>query len=145
MKRSATMFTVSKRFASLFLLLFFSAIQAQELAPRPVLISSEFVNLVIFIPVAHADKLREALAKMGVGKIGNYDSCSFSVKGVARFRPLEAANPALGTLGGMEATDEERIEFICSRDSLPEVLREVKRIHPYEKIGYHVYNMQELR
>ncbi len=47
----------------------------------------ENVKIVIFVPESHADIVREAMGKAGAGKIGNYSFCSFSSKGVGRFRP----------------------------------------------------------
>ena len=43
------------------------------------------VKLVVTVPSAQADILREAMGKAGAGKVGNYDFCSFSSKGVGRF------------------------------------------------------------
>jgi hypothetical protein len=129
----------------LFFLIGFSTLQAEEMAPRPVLIASEYVNLVIFVPETHADQVREAMGRAGAGKIGNYDYCSFSVKGIARFRPLEKAKPAFAKLYELTTVNEERIEVLCSRDILPKVLDEIKKVHPYEKVSYHVYSLEEVR
>ena len=54
------------------------------------------VKIVVFVPVSAADAVRGAMAAAGAGKIGNYDSCSFSSRGIGRFRPLEGANPHIG-------------------------------------------------
>ncbi len=35
------------------------------------------VKFVVFVPLSHADKVRQALGEAGAGKIGNYDFCSF--------------------------------------------------------------------
>ncbi len=69
-------------------------------------------HLVIYVPLSHADVVRKALAESGAGNIGNYDSCSFSAKGIGRFRPLKGANPHLGSEGRIEEVEEERIEVV---------------------------------
>lgn len=100
----------------------------------------KFIKIVIFVPSAHADKVREALAEAGAGHVGNYDRCSFSVKGVGRFRPLKGSKPFMGEpvpigkqAGKIEEVEEERIETICPCEKLDEVLAAVKAAHPYEK------------
>ena len=35
------------------------------------------VKLVVFVPLSHAEKVRQVLGEAGAGKIGNYDFCSF--------------------------------------------------------------------
>ncbi len=46
---------------------------------------SNNVKLVVFVPISHSDIVRKALGEAGAGKIGNYDFCSFSSRGVVRF------------------------------------------------------------
>ena len=31
------------------------------------------IKIVVFVPLTHTDKVREAIGKAGAGKIGNYD------------------------------------------------------------------------
>lgn len=94
---------------------------------------NEYVKIVVFAPVEAADAVREALAKAGAGKMGEYDYCSFSVKGVGRFRPSAQANPHIGEVGKIEEVEEERIETICEKSILDEVLEAVQKVHPYEE------------
>lgn len=90
------------------------------------------VKIVVFVPVSHADTVRKALAESGAGRVGNYDFCSFSVKGIGRFRPGEGANPYVGKIGEIEKVEEERIETICLGEKLDMVLKAIKKAHPYE-------------
>ena len=69
-------------------------------------------KLVVFVPVADADAVRRALAEAGAGRIGDYDSASFTSPGEGRFRPLEGATPAIGSVGELEMVDEVRIEVV---------------------------------
>lgn len=61
--------------------------------------SSKNVKLVVFVPLSHADIVRQALGEAGAGKIGDYDFCSFSSRGTGRFRGNEKTNPAIAKLG----------------------------------------------
>lgn len=104
------------------------------------------MKIVVFVPVAHADGMRAALAEAGAGHIGNYDFCSFSVKGVGRFRPLDGSKPFIGealadgeSIGKVEEVEEERIETICLAVKLEAVLAAVKKAHPYEEPVVDVY------
>ena len=99
----------------------------------------ELVKIVVFVPVSHADKIRTALGEAGCGHIGNYDFCSFSVKGVGRFRPLKGANPFIGKIGSIEEVEEERIETVCLKSKLKKALAAIKKAHPYEEPAVDVY------
>jgi hypothetical protein len=71
--------------------------------------------------------------------VGNYEYCSFSIKGVGRFRPLPGAKPAIGDVGHLEAVAEEQIQTVCYRRDLDRVLEAVRAVHPYEAIEFNVY------
>lgn len=95
---------------------------------------SEFVKIQVFVPLTHADVVREALAAAGAGKMGNYDSCSASTRVVGRFRALTGAHPAIGEVGKLEEVEEELIETLCHKDLVKEVIVAVKKVHPYEEV-----------
>lgn len=99
----------------------------------------ELVKIVVYVPVSHAEKIREALAKGGAGHIGNYDSCSFSARGIGRFRPLKGTKPFIGEEGRLEEVEEERIETILPKKMLPTVIKAIKKAHPYEEPAIDVY------
>ena len=65
------------------------------------------------------------------GRSGNYDSCSFSVRGVGRFRPLAGANPHIGHVGVLEV-NEERIETEAEIGDVDVLLESVRQAHPYD-------------
>ena len=106
--------------------------------------NSASVKLVVFVPVSHADKVREAIGKAGAGKIGNYDFCSFSTSGIGRFRGNEKSQPAIGSAGKYESVEEERIEAVVARDLLKKVIAAIKLVHPYEEIAFDIYPLEEL-
>jgi hypothetical protein len=98
-----------------------------------------FVKIVVFVPVDHADAVRKIMAEAGAGKLGKYDSCSFSSKGTGRFRPLEGSDPFIGKEGAVEAVEEERIEVICPREKADYLLSEIRKVHPYEMPAMDIY------
>jgi hypothetical protein len=102
------------------------------------------VKLVVFVPVSHAENVREALGNAGAGKIGNYDFCSFSVRGFGRFHGNENSNPAFGKQGIYESVEEERIEVVVPREILNTVIEAVKSVHPYEEIAFDIYSLENL-
>lgn len=106
--------------------------------------SSKNVKLVVFVPLSHADVVRQALGEAGAGKIGNYDFCSFSSRGKGRFRGNEKTNPAIGKAGNHEVVDEERIETIVPREILKNVIEKVKSVHPYEEVAFDIYPLETI-
>lgn len=97
--------------------------------------------ITIYVPVTHAPQIRAALASSGAGSIGAYDSCTFSSRGIGRFRPLAGANPFLGKVGTIEEVEEERVETEVSAERLAAVLAAVRAAHPYETPAIQVHEL----
>ena len=107
-------------------------------------IESSHVKLVVYVPVTHADAVRNAIGNAGGGKIGLYTHCSFSVRGQGRFIPLDGANPHIGRVGLPEIVDEERIELTVPVTILDSVVAAMKAAHPYEEIAFDLYPLCEM-
>ena len=105
---------------------------------------SNIVKIVVFVPETHADAVRKAIGDAGAGKIGNYTHCSFSSKGTGRFIPGVGAQPAIGEIGISESVAEERIEMVCERSVMQNVITEMKKVHPYEEVAYDIYPLESL-
>jgi hypothetical protein len=105
---------------------------------------SKNVKFVVFVPISHADTVRQALGEAGAGKIGNYDFCSFYSRGTGRFCGNEKTTPSIGKAGKHEAVEEERIEVIVPREILKEVIEKVKAVHPYEEVAFDIYPLETL-
>jgi dinuclear metal center YbgI/SA1388 family protein len=101
-------------------------------------------KLVVFVPVAEADRVRDAITAAGAGHLGDYDSCTFTTAGVGRFRPLPGANPAIGTVGDLETVEEVRIESILDRRLRARVVAAMLAAHPYEEPAYDVVPLASL-
>lgn len=96
-------------------------------------------KVVVFTPETHSEQLRQTLGDAGAGKIGNYSHCSFTIKGVGRFTPMEGANPTIGEVGRPEEVNEDRIEVVCEEEKLDDILQAIKEAHPYEEPSIDVY------
>lgn len=97
------------------------------------------VKIVTFAPIDSADAIREALGNAGAGLIGEYSFCSYSAVGKGRFLPSERANPHIGSVGALEAVEEERIEVVCDRANAKNVIAAMKNAHPYDEIVFDIY------
>ena len=100
-------------------------------------------KIAVTVPVGNADALRKAVGEAGGGKQGNYSFCSFSVRGVGRFKPETGAKPAIGEVGKFEEVEEERIEVTCKDEDIASVLNAIRRTHPYEEPMIDVYAIEE--
>ena len=96
---------------------------------------NEFTNfkLEIFIPAERVAALREALAEVGAGRIGNYDHCCSVTEVRGYWRPLEGANPFQGEIGKVETGTECKVEVNCAREKVKAALKTIRRVHPYEE------------
>ncbi len=99
-------------------------------------------KLVTFCPDNYADKVREAIFLAGAGHIGNYDSCSYNLKGEGTFRGLEGTNPFVGIKGEIHFEKETRIETIVPDYKINAVINAMLVAHPYEEVAYDVYPLE---
>jgi hypothetical protein len=99
------------------------------------------IKIVVFVPLTHCDEIRKAIGEAGAGKIGNYSFCSFSSRGIGRFKPNEKANPPIGKANKLEEVEEERIEIICKKEDAKKVINVIKKVHPYEEVALDIYEL----
>lgn len=91
------------------------------------------IKLEIFVPQDHALNLRDELAKIGVGVIGNYDHCVALTAVRGFFRPMEGSNPYEGEIGRISEVMEYKLEVNCKRELVNKAIKVIKQIHPYEE------------
>lgn len=101
----------------------------------------KFLKIVTFVPVKDAHKIRQAMGDAGAGVLGNYHHASFSSKGIGRFIPAEGAYPTIGEVGKLAEVEEERIEVICEKEKIKDVISAIKKTHPYEEIPIEIYQL----
>lgn len=100
-------------------------------------------QLVVYVPVAHAESVRSALFEAGAGVLGNYGEASFGVQGTGTFMPLEGANPVLGSMNQRETVEEIRMEVVLEAWKVPRVIEAMKRAHPYEEVAYQLISVEQ--
>lgn len=109
-------------------------INTQLLAPK----ENTLRKLYTFVPVAHAEQLRQALFDAGAGKISNYDECSFGVAGAGTFRAGDGTNPFVGEKGKRHTEPELKLEVIFPAHIQEAVVLALKTAHPYEEVAYDI-------
>ena len=100
-------------------------------------------KLTVYVPEADAERVRGALSVAGAGRIGDYESASFTSPGEGRFRPLEGASPAVGRVGDLEVVGEARIEVVLDRRRRSEVIAAMLVAHPYETPAWDVVELAD--
>jgi len=105
-------------------------------------VSEDLKKLVTFVPVDHADKVREALFIAGAGNIGNYDACSYSTEGIGTFRGGEDAKPFVGEKGEVHQEIEVRFETIFPKHLKGKIIGALLDHHPYEEVAYDIYALE---
>lgn len=100
-------------------------------------------KLVTFVPEAHLEAVREALAEAGAGRIGGYDACAFTSAGTGFFRPGAGTSPFSGTPGELARAPEVRLEVEVARWDLARVERALRAAHPYEEVAFDVYPVEQ--
>jgi len=96
-------------------------------------------KLIFNTPLSHADIVRTAIGDAGAGQVGNYSHCSFSIHGTGRFTPNAHATPHIGQRNHPEMVEEEQIQVNVTSDKLKSVLDALHATHPYEEIGFELY------
>lgn len=100
--------------------------------------TSMLVKMVVYVPCTHTEQLRQLLCEAGAGSIGNYDCCSYVMRGEGAFRPGEEAHPYCGEAGVLHREPEDRVEVILPRYKLGRVLQTMLAAHPYEEPAYDI-------
>ncbi len=108
------------------------------LIPATALPEPEALRIVTHVPADATDAVRDAMARAGAGRIGNYTHCSFAAPGTGSFMGGEGTKPVVGAAGRLESVSEVRLEMPCSTATLPGALAALRRAHPYEEPAIHI-------
>lgn len=98
--------------------------------------------LVVFVPVADAAAVLDAVADAGAGAIGAYDRAAWT--GTGTFSPLPGAQPAVGQVGRSEQVPEARLEVVLPRALRTPVLAAMRAAHPYEEPAFDLLELAAL-
>jgi len=112
--------------------------QCAVLSPK----ESLFQKIIFFVPANDAGNVKNALFAAGCGTIGKYENCSFSSEGKGTFKPLEDANPYIGTVNRIEEVEEERVEMIFPNSIQRKVVETLYKVHPYEEPAFDIIKLE---
>lgn len=105
--------------------------------------SERLIKLVTYVPNTHAEVVRQALVRAGVGEgitdgphAENYSECFFTAVGIGMFRPLEGANPLIGEKGQLTRVEETRLESLLPERLIDRAIKALKKAHPYEEPAF---------
>ncbi|KAI1212275.1 GTP cyclohydrolase 1 type 2/Nif3 [Annulohypoxylon truncatum] len=103
-------------------------------------------TLIFYAPPSAVQACKAAIFAAGAGRYpgpGNYTECCWSTTGTGQFRPGDAANPHIGSVGALEETPEVRVETLCvGEDVVKGAVAALKGAHPYEEPAYHVLKLE---
>lgn len=106
-------------------------------------VTESMKKLVVYVPKDHEENVRKAIGNAGAGHIGEYSHCAFSSEGIGSFRPIEGADPYIGTVGELELVHEVRLETIFPSRLKRQVLAAMFEAHPYEEVAYDIYPVEQ--
>jgi dinuclear metal center YbgI/SA1388 family protein len=112
------------------------ALGLTDLRPLQPAAADPLDKLVTFVPEADAERVVDALAAAGAGRLGDYERCAFTSAGTGTFTPLAGADPAIGRVGQREQVAETRIEMVLARHRRTAVVAALRAAHPYEEPAF---------
>lgn len=105
------------------------------LAPKSGLLK----KLQVFVPVAQAAQVRNALFAAGAGQISHYSECSFNTGGTGTFKAGPGSQPFAGTIGNRQEEEEIKIETILPAWLEGKIIAAMIAAHPYEEVAYDLW------
>ncbi|MCR6647823.1 MAG: Nif3-like dinuclear metal center hexameric protein [Cellulomonas sp.] len=99
---------------------------------------------VVFVPVADAEAVVDAMSGAGAGAVGQYERCAWTTTGEGTFTPLAGASPAIGAVGERATVVEARVELVAPRARRSAVVAAMRAAHPYEEPAFDVLELASL-
>lgn len=97
----------------------------------------------VYIPESALETVKQAMFNAGAGRIGNYDSCAWQVRGKGQFRPLTGSQPTIGVTDTLETVVEYKLEMVCDENRLADVIAAIRASHPYDEPAYQYWAVNE--
>jgi hypothetical protein len=101
------------------------------------------IHLSVYVPLDHAEKVKQAMFDAGAGRIGHYDQCCFETIGFGQYRPLKGSAPFIGKSDQLEIVQEKKIEIMLNNGLFLTVIAAMKKAHPYETPAYYSFQVLE--
>ena len=102
-------------------------------------------KLVFYAPLGEVESIKTSIFETGAGSIGQYSHCSWETAGMGQFKPLEGANPTLGSVKELEKVDELKVEILCEESNIRDAIEALKMSHSYEEPVYEVISIENHR
>lgn len=100
--------------------------------------------LCFYVPIDHADNVKEKIFEAGAGKFNHYDQCCWQTPGQGQFRPLKNNQAYIGETNILETLEEYKVEIIVPADLIKSVVSVLKFAHPYEEPAYQVIKLENI-
>lgn len=95
-----------------------------------------------YVPTEHAQVVKNVMFDAGAGQFDNYEQCAWQTVGTGQFKPVNNANPAIGELNKVETLEEVKVEMLCAKESIEQVVSLMKHAHPYEQVAYSIFKVE---
>ncbi|MCH2139604.1 MAG: Nif3-like dinuclear metal center hexameric protein [Phycisphaerales bacterium] len=103
---------------------------------------SPMMSIVTFVPRDATEAVRDAMAAAGAGRVGRYACCSTRIDTLGSFRPMEGADPTIGSVGQLEQVEEHRLQMVCGDADLPAAVSALRAAHPYEEPPVQIFELK---
>lgn len=99
---------------------------------------------VVMVPADDAETVRAGLFAAGAGALGDYRECCWTTTGTGQFRPVDGADPTIGSVGRLERVREDRIEVVAPRGRRAAILAALRASHPYEEPAFDIIELADV-
>lgn len=99
-------------------------------------------KICFYVPESHIEIVKDAMFLKGAGKIGEYSHCAWQILGQGQFKPLEGSNAFIGEKHKLETVSEYKVEMLCAKEYITEVLLALRASHPYEEPAIDVIKLE---
>lgn len=96
---------------------------------------------VVFVPVADAAGVVDAMSTAGAGAVGEYSRCAWTTTGEGTFVPSSQATTTVGTPEQVTTVVEARVEMVAPRHRRTDVVAAMRTAHPYEEPAFDVLEL----
>ena len=113
-------------------------INRQVLQPKNNLLKKLFT----FVPIEHAENVRNAVFTAGGGQISSYSECSFNTEGTGTYKAGEGTHPFTGKIGERHTEPEVKMEIIFPAWLEKGICTAMITAHPYEEVAYDIVPLE---
>jgi len=101
-------------------------------------------QIFFYVPKNFLDKVKNAVFDAGAGKYKNYSHCCWQTKGIGQFKSLKGSNPYKGKKNNIYKISEYRVELICQKNNIINIINALKKNHPYEEVAYGIIKLHKI-